>query len=116
VIVRGRLQWVVWCGCPSCDSEGSGTEEIGWDETPPEIRRALLDQCGVYRLRVSPGVDVSRVSLMRVLRADGSSLSGVSSLVEELLANGLSGTEMEMELLKVRLAAAGIEAAIAKDL
>lgn len=115
MIVRGRLQWVVWCGCPSCDSEGAGTEEIGWDETPPEIRRALLDQCGAYRVRIRSRADVSRVSLMRVLRADGASLSAVSSAVDELLTDGLSGTEMEMELLKVRLAVAGVDASVAKD-
>jgi hypothetical protein len=31
------------------------------------------------------------------------------------LTDGLSGTEMEMELLKVRLAVAGVDASVAKD-
>jgi len=111
--IQGRLPWVIWCRCESCGD--GGEEEFGWDETPSEVRQALLDQCGVFRLRVQPGEDLSRVRLMRVLRTEGAAVAEVSSRVDVLLSTGMSGTEVEMELMKDKLKAVGVEATVARE-
>ena len=109
-VVQRRLQWAIWCECATCGP----TEEFGWDETPPESRQALLDQCGVFRLRVSPGTQFSRVRLMKELRAMGVSMAEVSAAMDDLLSAGVTGTEVEMQLLAMKLQGSGVETAIAK--
>lgn len=110
-IVGLRLQWAIWCECATCGP----AEEFGWDETPPEARQALLEQCGVFRLRTRPGARFSRVRLMRALRESGMSLADVSSAVDRLQAEGVTGTETEMRLLELKLQYAGAETAVVKD-
>jgi hypothetical protein len=112
-ILQGRLQWVIWCRCETCGDEGA--EEFGWDETPAEVRKALLDQCGVFRLRAQPVRDFPRVPVMKLFRADGATVADVSATVDALLTTGLLGTEMEMELIKMRLATVGVQAAYTRD-
>lgn len=112
-VIGGRLQWVVLCGCGTCG--GGESEEFGWDETPAEVRRALLDMCGTFRLRVQAPLEVARMPLMRIVRASGEPLASLSARVEALLIQGQTGTEAELELLALRLAEVGVPTTIAKD-
>lgn len=108
-IVDRRLQWSVWSECAAC---GDTEQECGWDETPDEVRRALLDQCGTFRLHVRPTPAFSRVLLMRALRAEGTSVADVSATLDRLLTDGLPGTETELHLLGMKLERAGVAATV----
>ncbi|GAA4465485.1 hypothetical protein [Phytohabitans houttuyneae] len=112
-VIGGRLQWVVLCGCGTCG--GGETEEFGWDETPAQVRQALLDTCGTFRLRVQAPQQVARMPVMRVLRATGEPLASVSARVEALMTQGQTGTEAELELLALRLAEVGVPTTTARD-
>jgi hypothetical protein len=68
----------------------------------------------VFRLRVSPGTQFSRVRLMKELRAMGVSMAEVSAAMDDLLSAGVTGTEVEMQLLAMKLQGSGVETAIAK--
>jgi hypothetical protein len=113
LIVDGRLHWSVSHTCTAGnDEEPPGhSEECGWDEPPAGLRRALLEQCGEYRLRV--GAEESRGAVMKVMRERrGTPLPEISALVTTLGRAGLGGTEMELRLLAEQLAAAGVSATV----
>ncbi|MGN9909838.1 hypothetical protein ACTMTJ_20020 [Phytohabitans sp. LJ34] len=109
-VVQSRLQWGILYQCASCDETA---EECGWDQTPAEVRQALLDQCGVYRLQVAQGT--TRMPMLRVFRARGVPVREVSTLVESIINAGQPGTEAELELLRLHLAAAGVRATVTQD-
>ncbi|MBW6434836.1 hypothetical protein KZ829_13925 [Actinoplanes hulinensis] len=100
-IVYGRLHWSRLHAC----TDGP-VLECGRDEPPPEVRQALLDQCGVFRLRLS-GI-TSRVAVLKVLRDRGTALSDIAAMLTALTGQGLPGTEMELRLLSMRLDGAGV--------
>ncbi|MEU8607348.1 hypothetical protein AB0C29_05040 [Actinoplanes sp. NPDC048791] len=107
-IIDGRLHWVLTHECGD-----SFVEAMGWDETPDDLRQALLDQCGTYRLRLSR--EITGVAVMRVLRASGMSLAAVPEALAALTGPGRPGTEMELQLLAGRLRAAGASATVERD-
>ncbi|MFC6017035.1 hypothetical protein ACFP2T_12570 [Plantactinospora solaniradicis] len=111
-LVQDRLQWTILGQCPGC---GDGEEEFGWDESPPSVRSALIRQCGLFRLRLQPAPELPRVSLMAALRKDGTTLADVPALAERLVRTGVTGTEMEMRLLELRLNAVGAQATVSRD-
>lgn len=100
-IVNGRLHWSQLHAC----TDGP-ILECGRDEPPPAMRQALLDQCGVFRLRLS-GI-TSRVTVMKVLRERGAALSDIAAMVTTLTGQGLAGTEAELRLLSMRLDGTGV--------
>jgi hypothetical protein len=107
-IVDGRLHWAVSHLCPT-----GNVEVCGRDESPGDLRAALLEQCGTYRLRAGAA---SRVAVMKVLRKRrGTSLAGIPALVELLQGVGLTGSEMELRLLAAQLAEAGVTASVEAD-
>jgi hypothetical protein len=105
-IIDGRLHWVLTHDCGD-----TFVEAMGWHETPDDLRQALLDQCGTYRLRLS-GEITGRVAVMRVLRRSGTSLAAVPEALAALTGPGRPGTEMELQLLAGRLRAAGASATV----
>jgi hypothetical protein len=107
-IFDGRLHWSLSHRCPT-----GSVEACGRDESPAELRAALLEQCGAYRLRAGAA---NRVAVMRVLRKRlGTPLAGVPALVELLQGDGLTGTEMELRLLAAQLAEAGVTTSVEAD-
>lgn len=52
---------------------------------------------------------------MKLFRADGATVADVSATVDALLTTGLLGTEVEMELTKMRLATVGVQAEYTRD-
>ncbi|MGW4942938.1 hypothetical protein ACWEOZ_15290 [Actinoplanes sp. NPDC004185] len=105
-IIDGRLHWVLTHDC------GDGfVEAMGWDETPGDLRQALLDQCGTYRLRLVRE-STAKVAVMKVLRARGTSLAAVPESLAALTGDGMPGTETELQLLAGRLRAAGASATV----
>ncbi|GGN92293.1 hypothetical protein GCM10010112_79310 [Actinoplanes lobatus] len=100
-IAYGRLCWSRLHSC----TDGP-VLECGWDEPPPELRQVLLDQCGVFRLRLS-GI-TSRVTVMKVLRERGAALSDIAAMLTTLTGQGVTGTEMELRLLSMRLDGTGV--------
>ncbi|MBF9134491.1 hypothetical protein I0C86_37010 [Plantactinospora sp. S1510] len=111
-LVQDRLQWTILGSCPAC---GDGEEEFGWDESPPSVRSALIQQCGLFRLRLQATPELPRVSLMAALRKDGTTLADVPALAERLVRTGVTGTEIEMRLLELRLNAVGAQATVSRD-
>jgi hypothetical protein len=110
LIVGKRLQWVLFHECPDGDEE-----EFGWDETPPQLRQAILEQCGTYRLRLTQEPGSRKVAVLKVLRDTGRSLSEASAALTELLGPGIAGTDVELQLLADRLREAGVEAVAQRD-
>jgi hypothetical protein len=104
-VVDDRLQWTVWCRCESC---GSTVQECGWDDPPAEIRAAIVEQCGLARLRVPDAAGAQRLRVMKVLRDNGVPMADVAATVERLGGAGLAGTVDEMELLAGRLRRVGV--------
>ncbi|HEX8627658.1 MAG TPA: hypothetical protein VF755_05755 [Catenuloplanes sp.] len=51
---------------------------------------------------------------MKELRAMGVSMAEVSAAMDDLLSAGVTGTEVEMQLLAMKLQGSGVETAIAK--
>ncbi|GIE36460.1 hypothetical protein Ait01nite_095050 [Actinoplanes italicus] len=109
MIVDGRLHWSV---SHSCTAEPPGhSEDCGRDDPPAELRRALLEQCGEYRLRVDGQSD--RGAVMKVLRERlATPLPEMSALVATLAGAGLGGTEMELRLLAQQFTEAGVSALV----
>ncbi|MFC4063304.1 hypothetical protein [Actinoplanes subglobosus] len=54
MVVGGRLHWSLSHACP-----GATITSCGRDEPPAPWRAALLEQCGVYRLRIGAGYGVT---------------------------------------------------------
>jgi hypothetical protein len=104
-IIDGRLHWVLTHDCGD-----SFVEAMGWDETPGDLRQALLDQRGTYRLRLPR--EITGVAVMQVLRGSGTSLADVPEALAALTGPGMPGTETELQLLAGRLHAAGASAAV----
>jgi len=109
-IVDGRLHWVLTHDCP-----GGEVEAMGWDETPAELRQAILDQCGLYRLRLDREPGGGKVAVLKVLRGSGRTLSEASGALADLLGPGIPGTEAELHLLATRLQRAGGTPSVRRD-
>jgi hypothetical protein len=110
LIVGKRLQWVLFHECPDGD-----VEEFGWDETPEELRRSILDQCGTFRLRLAAEPGSRKVAVLKVLRGTGRSLAEASAALAELLGPGIPGTDVELQLLSDRLRETGAEPVIQRE-
>ncbi|MFG1837866.1 hypothetical protein ACGFH8_05430 [Micromonospora sp. NPDC049175] len=100
-IVHDRLQWTAWCHCPHC---GSTEETFGWDDTPAEIRDAVVAGCGLARLTVEGTTGPGRVALLKVFRDAGASLPEAQTAAQRAVTTGIEGTRVELELLIRRLA------------
>jgi hypothetical protein len=89
--------------CPCC---GDAQEIDGWDDTPADVRAAILaeGEGGLTRVSADPGAD--RLAVLAVLRRDGRSLRDAAD-VHAPDDGGLTGTAAEMRLLANRLTAAG---------
>jgi hypothetical protein len=109
-IVDGRLHWVL-----SHDCTDGFTESMGWDETPEELRQAILAQCGTYRLRVARKIAGTQVAVMKVLRSSGVEMGKVSGALAALNGEGMPGTEAELELLARHLRDADADAVVEHD-
>jgi hypothetical protein len=94
-----RLQWTRDCHCSRC---GAATAEVGWDETPADIRVALLDRWGAARVMATEK-PVPEVPALRVFRRTGASIPEARTSVALLTGDGVTGTYVEMELLAQRL-------------
>jgi hypothetical protein len=104
-VVDGRLAWSISFACDRCSFR---TEECGWDELPDGLRRLLLDRDGTARLRVNPEIGATlRLSILRVLRQDGTTLTEATVGYARLTGVGVTGTTAEMQLLASRLRAIG---------
>ncbi|MGK5444587.1 hypothetical protein ACSNN7_22570 [Micromonospora sp. URMC 105] len=108
-VVRDRLHWTAECHCPHC---GSAVETCGWDDTPAEIRDALIAGCGSARLTVEGMTGPDRVALLKVFRDAGASLSGAKTAAERAVTTGIEGTRVELELLVQRLGRSKITAIV----
>ncbi len=95
-VADGRLGWSVEHEC--------GVLECGRGELPDELRRAITDRHGVFRLRLVADAGARRVAVMKVLRELGTPLSRLRAVLD----GGLSGTEAEMTVVRRRLARAGV--------
>lgn len=109
-IVNGRLHWVLTHDCPD-----GLTESMGWDETPEELRQAIITQCGTYRLRFARDVGDARVAVMKVLHGTGVAMSDLPATLAALAGAGMPGTEAESELLAGRLRDAGADVVVVSD-
>ncbi|GAA2212961.1 hypothetical protein GCM10009850_084230 [Nonomuraea monospora] len=109
-IDRGRLCWDVEAACQSC---GVGwCEGFGSDETPEDIRAALLAEHGPSRLHVAGPVP-SLVPVLKVLREVWKvSLPRARELAGDLTSTGLAGTLAEMEFLAIQLRSRGVTAEV----
>ncbi|SCL32589.1 hypothetical protein GA0074692_3353 [Micromonospora pallida] len=73
-IVHDRLHWTAECHCPHC---GSTVAICGWDDTPDEIRDALVARYGLARLTVEdltgcpPTAEKNLVALPTLERGQG---------------------------------------------
>ncbi len=99
-VVDGGLVWDLFHDCAEVTAQ-----ECGRGELPPSLRAAMLQQCGTFGVRF-PAAD--RLAVMRVLRGRGLALGGL----HDVLANGVTGTAAEMEVLRGQLAAAGVEVVV----
>jgi hypothetical protein len=87
-VVDGRLHWSLSHVCPA-----ASVQSCGRDEPPPLWRDALLEQCGVYRLRIGDG---SRIAVMKVLRERrGTPLRETPALVERCARGGTLAVGLE---------------------
>ena len=109
-VVGGRLLWVLSQDCPA-----GATEATGWDRTPDEWRRHILEQCGGWRLRVPGGAIGTSVAVMKVLRDLGVPLAGVKAATRALAEEGWPGTEAELVILADRLRLTGVAASISRE-
>lgn len=115
MVVDGRLHWSLSHVCPAATITSCGR-----DEPPAPWRAALLEQCGVYRLRIGNGPSGSGpvrggrlVAAMRVLRQRrGTPMREIPAIVELLQGEGLTGTEAELRLLAAQFAEAGVDAEV----
>ncbi|SIS03562.1 hypothetical protein [Micromonospora avicenniae] len=108
-VVHERLHWTAWCHCPHCSS----TEEtFGWDDTPAEVRDALIAGCGLARLTVEGITGPGRVALLKVFRDAGTSLSEAKATAQLAVTTGIEGTRAELELLMQRLERINITATV----
>lgn len=100
-VVGDRLAWSVSVRCAGC---GAAEEVCGWDDTPADVRAAIIARDGAARLRADAA---DRVAVLAALRRDGRSLSDAADTYRRLTTDGLTGTAAEMRLLADRLAGAG---------
>lgn len=105
-LVDGRLRWDVESACSAC---GFAVAVCGGD-LPSERRDQMLSEHGPARLQmVSPSA--KSVAMMQVLRAElGIDLVNAKAVLRRVLSGDYAGTLPEMELLALKLRAAGIAA------
>ncbi|MCW3818147.1 hypothetical protein ONA91_27225 [Micromonospora sp. DR5-3] len=111
-IVGDRLHWADECHCPHC---GAAWVTCGWDDTPAEIREALIAQRGLARLTVEGTPTHSRVALLKVFREAGASLPEATAAAQRAVTTGIEGTRTELALLAQRLQTKNISAIIDGD-
>ncbi|MFJ7157166.1 hypothetical protein ACIQUQ_19750 [Streptomyces sp. NPDC101118] len=105
-LVDGRLRWDVESRCAAC---GCAVAVCGGGDTPAARREQLLAAHGPARLRVA--LPVARVTVMRVLRAEGGlDLPGAKAALHDVLTGAHTGTLPEMERLARALRTAGVPA------
>lgn len=97
-IIDDRLHWVLTHACVN-----GFVESMGWDETPVELRQAILDQCGTYRLSLSEEPIERRLAMLKVLRGSGMAMTDVLEVFAHLSGPGIAGTEAELRLVAGRL-------------
>ena len=108
---RGRLNWFLSYKCPVC---GNAIEEDGVDDTPEEIRSAIISQEGEYGLFVTEGtqnVTALITTLRKVLNLDLKEAAMLKKLVPGTI---LKGTKAEMDRLEVLLKNDGIDVLVEK--
>ncbi|MDG6105644.1 hypothetical protein Daura_13145 [Dactylosporangium aurantiacum] len=104
-VIHGGIEWSIHRACGGCGREAY---ECGRGDLPEGARAALVEQCGLTRVRAGGGVPgAARLKVMRVFRDGGAGLAEAAGAVERLAGEGLTGTRAEMELLAGRLRAAG---------
>ncbi|KOG74620.1 hypothetical protein ADK77_04745 [Streptomyces antibioticus] len=105
-LVDGRLRWDVESTCSAC---GFAVAVCGGN-LPSERRDQMLSEHGPARLQmVSPSA--KSVAMMQVLRAElGIDLVNAKAVLRRVLSGDYAGTLPEMELLALKLRAAGIAA------
>ncbi|WP_405009587.1 hypothetical protein [Kitasatospora sp. NBC_01539] len=112
-VERGRLCWGTEGYCLSCSV--AWCDQDSGDETPEEIRRALLAEHGPARLRLTDP-EARMVPVLRALReVYGLTLPRARVLATELRTAGLVGTFVEMELLASRLRHLAVEVAVGTE-
>lgn len=107
-LLDGELWWDSVFSCETCGT--SLCEHSGPEAAPDHVRQALVAAHGSVRLRLAGPVP-SLVPVLKVLReVSAASLPQARELAGELRRDGLVGTLSEMELLKDKLHAAGVQA------
>lgn len=108
--ISGRLRWYLSFRCPCC---GKANEVDGVDDTPIEIRDAILQQEGEWGLVIEDSNKAS--SVMAILRRElNLSLNEIARLRKSIPGIVLTGTKIEMERLKEILSFNNIPTSILK--
>lgn len=106
---NGNLTWHKAYSCPHC---GAQREEDGRGPTPEIIRRAILQQEGIWALAVDADMAQSVLVLKPLRQALGLSLDGVLALRRRSPRDLVSGTKSEMERLREVLVHAGVQSTV----
>jgi len=99
-IVDARLHWSIEGRCSGC---GAAFCTFGWDDTPTQVREAIIAAGELARLTVVLAEGTSKVALLKVFRESGASLPEAVASAERALTTGIEGTPVELELLARRL-------------
>jgi hypothetical protein len=104
-VQNGRIEWFRSYHCPACNLQ---IEEDGIDETPPEIREAILNVEEKWAIEVD-SIDHQKAAAMKVIRELLKlSLTEISVLRKQIPGKLVEGTQLEMGRIETLLRSAGI--------
>jgi hypothetical protein len=109
LIVNERLHWTADCSCTGCDVV---FHMFGRDDTPADVRDAIVADSGLARLTVELTEGASKVPLLKVFREAGESMPQAQASAQRALSTGIEGTLVELELLALRLRKKDVPAVI----
>jgi len=110
-MIDGRIVWYESYDCPYC---GSRTEVDGKDDTPDEIRNALLAEEGEWGLNISENGPQAIQAIKTLREALGLSLSEAQAAKKKIPGIVATGTRAEMERLRYLLSSSNIQSLVMK--
>lgn len=105
--ILNELHWSRGYYCPAC---GLQMEEDGWDDTPEDIRQAVLAAYGTWELLVDETEHRATRAVSIVRAALNLTLTEAASLRKRIPGPVATGTRGEMERLQTQLSQKGLRA------
>ena len=111
LVKEGRLRWEVEWACDDCGN----SHDAGWGPAPDDVRQLILNEYGLYRLRLEHADRPGGKALKAFREALAMTIKQAQGAAAELAADGYRGTFVEVSLVAKLLNKSGVNTTVRPD-